>query len=152
MENYTIDRAHYRDAANLKAIEIECGLSPWTIEAYESEFGRPEAVLLAARTRESGIIGFLAGRIPLSEGGAAEIYNIGARPSFRRRKIGSMLLEEFRSLCVDRHISAIWLEVRATNHAAIEFYRAHGFVSDGSRPNFYSSPTEDAELMSWSLA
>lgn len=148
MEKYTIARAENRDVQDLKMIEVECGLSPWTVEAYESELGRPESIVFVARSVDNLISGFLAGRAPLGEEGVAEIFNIGILPRFRRERIGSMLIEEFRRICVDRGISVIWLEVRAKNRAAMEFYRSHGFVNNGVRRNFYSDPTEDAELMS----
>ncbi len=151
MEKYTICRAGLQDVNDLKRVEVECGLSPWTIAAYESELALPEGVILAARTADHETVGFLAGRISLIEGGVAEINNIGTLLRYRRDNVGSMLLETFRDMCSQSGASAIWLEVRSKNRAAIDFYGSHGFVFNGTRPNFYSDPTEDAKLMSLAL-
>ncbi len=39
------------------------------------------------------------------------------------------------------------LEVRASNLAALAFYRAQGFVETGRRIGYYTDPIEDAVLM-----
>jgi ribosomal-protein-alanine N-acetyltransferase len=63
-----------------------------------------------------------------------------------------MLIDQFRVICMERRISTIWLEVRSKNRAAIAFYESHGFHKKGVRPNFYSNPTEDADLMAITLS
>ena len=151
MEKYTIAPAGLQDIESLKRIELESGLSPWTEEAYKSEIERAGGVVLVARTEDGAIVGFLAGRKPVGEGDVAEIYNIGTLVNLRREKIGSMLFETFRELCLVAGGKVIWLEVRSKNHAAKEFYRSHGFVTTGTRPDFYSGPPDDAELMSLPL-
>jgi ribosomal-protein-alanine N-acetyltransferase len=45
----------------------------------------------------------------------------------------------------------VWLEARASNDEAINFYRSNGFEECGTRPNFYENPTEDAQLMTLKL-
>jgi len=37
--------------------------------------------------------------------------------------------------------------VRASNGAAIGFYRAQGFAETGRRPRYYADPEEDAILL-----
>jgi ribosomal-protein-alanine N-acetyltransferase len=146
-----ISRAQSKDIRDLKMIEIECGLSPWTIAGYESELKRGDSVILTARIKSKGLVGFLTGRIPLSSHTEAQINNLGTLPGFRKLGVGSALLREFQSICTGKLASVIWLEVRSSNRVAIAFYRTHGFVSAGVRPNFYTNPAEDAELMSLSL-
>jgi ribosomal-protein-alanine N-acetyltransferase len=150
VQKYVVADARPEDVYDLKRIETECGLSPWTIQAYESEFLRSDSIMLKAQGEDGEIFGFLVGRAP-RDNGDAEIYNLGTAPAFRRKGIASMLLREFRTVCVERRISAVWLEVRATNNGAIDFYRSHGFESKGIRRNFYSDPAEDAVLMALSL-
>jgi ribosomal-protein-alanine N-acetyltransferase len=142
---HTVGRVEPRDIPQIKKIEDECGLSPWTVEAYVTEQLHPDSVMLKAYLDDGTIVGFLAGRSPA--GGEAEILNIGTALAFQRKGIGSALIGEFRSICTERQVSAIWLEVRSSNIKAIDFYKSHGFVTKGRRPNFYSNPTEDADLM-----
>jgi [ribosomal protein S18]-alanine N-acetyltransferase len=129
----------------IKKIEEQCRLSPWTVDAYVTEQKHPYSVMLKAHLHDGTVVGFLAGRAPA--GGEGEILNIGTAVAFQRRGIGSGLIMEFRAICTERQVSAIWLEVRPTNREAINFYKSHGFIKRGMRPNFYSNPSEDADLM-----
>lgn len=146
---YAIARAGVRDVNDIKSIEVECGLSSWTLTGYRSELERDDAVILLARvvSDDNTAVGFIAGRVPLTSGGEAEVYNIATVSSHRRRGIGEKLLRGFLETCLERGASGIWLEVRATNKSSIDFYISQGFVSRGSRPNFYTNPVEDAQLM-----
>jgi ribosomal-protein-alanine N-acetyltransferase len=150
VRNYTIAKIGPDDIPDLKKLEVECQLSPWTIDAYKSEYGRSDSIMLKATSGDRNICGFIIGRARL-EGGEAEIYNLGVSPSDRRQGIATMLMREFRRICLERQIASIWLEVRAANEAAIEFYLSHGFIQKGVRPKFYSDPPDDAILMSASV-
>jgi ribosomal-protein-alanine N-acetyltransferase len=134
---------------DILSIQSECGLSPWTSRGYLAELRRPDAVMIAA-SLGGEVAGFLVGRTPLPTPASspdAEIYNIGTRPRFRRKGIGSALLASFLQICDERGTEAIWLDVRASNVAAKAFYLQHGFVKTGSRKGFYTHPDEDADLM-----
>ena len=136
------------DVKDLHEIEIACALSPWTLEGYLSEVVRQDCAAFIARTDTREAVGFMIGRVPLaSDGGAAEIFNIGILPDIRRRGIGNALLAEFLEVCRNRKVSEVWLEARASNLEAINFYRANGFEANGIRRKFYENPTEDAQLM-----
>jgi ribosomal-protein-alanine N-acetyltransferase len=150
VRSYAIANIRLDDIPDLKKLEVECQLSPWTIDAYEAEHGRSDSVMLKATDGDGNVCGFVIGRAPL-EGGDAEIYNLGVSPSDRRQGIATMLMLEFRRICLERQIASIWLEVRAANQAAIEFYLSHGFIQKGIRPKFYSDPPDDAILMSASV-
>jgi ribosomal-protein-alanine N-acetyltransferase len=54
--------------------------------------------------------------------------------------------------CRSHGVASVYLEVRRSNDAAIRLYRKHGFKSEGRRKNYYSSPVEDAVIMSLMLA
>lgn len=152
MERFTTATAQAGDLMEIKAIEVECGLSPWSLSAYESELERPDAILLIARTEAGEPVGFIVGTVPAAGARSqSEIHNIGTKKAYRGQGIGSMLIEQFRSACISRGVSTVWLEVRETNLTAINFYGSHGFVRDGIRRNFYSNPEEDAVLMSLRL-
>lgn len=73
-------------------------------------------------------------------GGEAELLNLAVRPEARRRGVGRALL----ALLAGRKV---WLEVRASNEAAIRFYQSQGFRVYGRRKSYYRNPEEDAVLM-----
>lgn len=73
-------------------------------------------------------------------GGEAELLNLAVRPEARRRGVGRALL----ALLAGRKV---WLEVRASNEAAIRFYESQGFRVCGRRKGYYRNPDEDAVLM-----
>jgi ribosomal-protein-alanine N-acetyltransferase len=84
--------------------------------------------------------------------GADEVHllNITVAPNFQRRGWGVHLLQTLIDWSQARSVHAIWLEVRASNHAAIALYQAHGFVQQGLRSNYYPlalHQREDAVVM-----
>ncbi len=84
--------------------------------------------------------------------GADEVHllNITVAPGVQRRGWGSHLLESLIDWSRAREVHAIWLEVRASNHAAIALYQAHGFVQQGVRKDYYPlalHQREDAVVM-----
>jgi ribosomal-protein-alanine acetyltransferase len=84
--------------------------------------------------------------------GADELHllNITVAPGFQRRGWGSHILQTLIGWARERGVHAIWLEVRASNHAGISLYQAHGFDLQGERKNYYplsSHQREDAVVM-----
>ena len=55
------------------------------------------------------------------------------------------LLEEAKK----QNLHSIYLEVRASNIAAVTLYEHAGFKEVGQRKNYYNNPREDARLMLW---
>lgn len=133
------------DVGRVKEIEIECGLSPWSIENYLTEIKSPNSHCAVARENNE-IDGFIVASLNSQEQ-IAEIYNIGVLFTKRGKGIGSALILELINKCRSRNITAAFLEVRESNTAAINFYLSKGFVSNGRRRHFYSNPVEDALLM-----
>ena len=48
---------------------------------------------------------------------------------------------------VDQVFEKVFLEVRASNEAALGLYRRFGFSEAGRRANYYERPREDALVM-----
>ena len=90
---------------------------------------------------ENSIAGFLVLRTVADD--EKEILNLAVAPEFRRRGIAKALfrhsLETFRG--------SIFLEVRASNEAAINLYKAMQFQQVSSRVKYYENPTETAIVM-----
>ena len=79
----------------------------------------------------------------------AEIIDIRVSEAYRRRGVGESLLtqcfEKFRS----SEIRTVFLEVSASNTAALALYEKLGFVTMGRRENYYKTAAgrEDALTM-----
>jgi ribosomal-protein-alanine acetyltransferase len=75
--------------------------------------------------------------------GEREILNLAVTPGFRRqgiaRALWNALQESFRG--------ATYLEVRASNLAAQEFYKSVGFEELTVRPGYYQNSSEPAIVM-----
>ena len=82
---------------------------------------------------------------------SSELGNIAVHPEFQGRGIGARLLEHNLSVCRGRDVAAVFLEVRASNHRAIELYQRYGFCGIGLRKRYYSRPVEDALIMKLEL-
>lgn len=59
--------------------------------------------------------------------------------AYRRRRIGSALLEQTARWALLHHIRHITLEMQTKNYPAIAFARSHGFVFCGYNDRYYSN-------------
>lgn len=73
---------------------------------------------------------------------ALEIMKIGTIPEFKRKGIGTLLIEESLKQKKD-----IFLEVRENNSIAREFYKKLLFEEIGKRKNYYPDTKEAAIIM-----
>jgi ribosomal-protein-alanine N-acetyltransferase len=74
------------------------------------------------------------------------VMNIAVDPDLRREGIGSALLAELYARAGDDS-AQFTLEVRRSNHAAIELYQRDGFRIAGLRRRYYQDNGEDALIM-----
>lgn len=121
--------------ADLSAIEEIQGQNP-TASQW------PAADYLGYRTLVADLDGAVAGflavlPVPPDE---IEILNLAVAPRFHRQGVGSALLKAAEG-------RVQFLDVRISNHAAIAFYRRHGFTKCGHRRRYYTRPVEDAIMM-----
>ena len=92
-------------------------------------------VVVAARIKEH-IIGYAAGECLSKSGG--HIVTIGVEESFRGRGVGSRLLEALESeLKAKCRTDRVFLEVKKTNRAAVEFYIKRGYRVAGLLKGYY---------------
>lgn len=123
----------------------ECFTIPWSEEGYRAELRRG-SICLTALEGET-VVGFLTASVVLDE---AEIGLVAVTEPARRNKTASALLEKLFSLCAERGVTVIHLEVRASNEGAVRLYERFGFIQDGLRRGYYRNPPEDALLYSLS--
>ncbi len=124
------------------------GLPQWTRENYMAALD-PDAVprriaLMVLGPDGTGMTGFLVASL-LPPQAELEIIAVDAR--FQRRGLARKLFEDLVYELGLAGVTEVVLEVRASNQAALEFYRVLGFVETWRRPRYYADPQEDAVLM-----
>jgi [ribosomal protein S18]-alanine N-acetyltransferase len=136
------------DAAAAVSLSLASpGASLWPVNAYVFE---PESGACGwVAVLEGEMAGFLVAQCAVDE---AEILNLVVAPALRRRGLATGLtstaFEGFRK----RGARRVFLEVRASNLAAIRFYEKIGFAAAGRRAAYYESPREDALCMALILS
>ena len=106
------------------------GTTPVTGPESSSGTASPGNAAAAAH----GKAGYACGVIAGDQG---EIQRICVLPGFRRRGIGTRLMQELRTAFFAAGCSEIFLEVRSKNTAARSLYEKLGYVAAGVRPDYY---------------
>lgn len=75
----------------------------------------------------------------------SELINLAVLPAHRQKGIAGALLERLFDLAREQNCTCMFLEVAASNTAAQNLYRKHGFEAVGKRVGFYAG--EDALLL-----
>lgn len=136
-----LSREHIREVARL---ERECFVEPWSEKSLEMLLGDSGFGIVALI--DDKVVGYGGVMIALDEG---QITDIAVSGEYRRRGIGMEIVKAMINESVTRGIATLYLEVRESNRAARELYRACGFDECGVRKNFYRRPTEAAVLMNY---
>lgn len=116
---------------------------PWSPETFMAALENPSTAILLAQGGDGAVLGYAVLSAVLDEG---NLDNIAVAPGCRRRGVADALLSALTGFGRE-NLSALMLEVRASNAPAIALYEKHGFVPVGRRKNYYDAPREDAILM-----
>lgn len=73
-----------------------------------------------------------------------DILSIVVKKDCQKNGIGSNLLHYVIDIAKEDNITEIFLEVRASNENAINFYEHHGFKNINTRKSYYPDNHEDA--------
>lgn len=142
MREYRIEplgRAHLSDVAQLETL---CFAQPWSETALELLL--TDAALGFVCLLDGHAVAYGGMLLAPDEG---QITNIAVHPDHRRRGLGALLMERLECAARARGFFQIALEVRVSNDVAIALYERTGYTVAGRRPNFYTSPREDALVM-----
>ncbi len=120
-------------------IECACFSHPWSKADLEAQLSLDTSHFLVAVCGEKAV-GYMGLQIFSGEG---YVTNVAVLPDFRRQGIAEMLIEKQ----LENDMNFISLEVRKSNLPAISLYKKLGFETVGIRPHFYTSPDEDAVIM-----
>jgi ribosomal-protein-alanine N-acetyltransferase len=127
----------------------------WPRSAYQaaiSSLGEPKRMAWVA-VHSGELVGFAIVRLLAPE---SELESIAIRADAQGCGFGSSLLstilQELKLARPETGVGQVDLEVRASNEAALGFYRQAGFREAGHRRRYYADPIEDAVLLRLDLA
>lgn len=144
------------DLPRVVEIEKDGFRHPWSRDLLERELShgwstvllgvedRPAALRQAQGDPIEVVVGFIVFWLVHDE---VHVLNIATAREERRRGVGRALMEEAAQAGRRRGATLATLEVRRSNVAAIELYRALGYRQVGVRPNYYAEEGEDAIVM-----
>jgi ribosomal-protein-alanine N-acetyltransferase len=139
----TLRQARDGDRAAITAIERASFTDAWPDRSFLALLSQSPEMLWVAEAG-GAVVGYWVGR---RIGDEAELQNLAVHPDWRGRGIGRALLEDFIATVGGDVDTVIFLEVRASNHAAIALYTAMGFAEIDRRKGYYAKPPEDAVVM-----
>ena len=116
----------------------------WSRRLLEEMCAASGTIALVAAAPDGTVLGYVCAQAVLDEG---NLDNMAVRPQSRRQGVGSALLEAMSRLAQKKGLRFLTLEVRASNAGAQALYIKHGYQPVGRRKHYYSSPKEDAILM-----
>lgn len=140
----TISSLETTDLPAAYHIEQRAHAFPWGEKTFASNQG--ERYLNFQLTQNGKMAAFAITQVVLDE---ATLFNIAVDPDYQRQGLGRVLLEHLIDELEKRGVATLWLEVRASNAAAIALYESLGFNEATIRRNYYPTTDgrEDAIIM-----
>ena len=140
----TISSLETTDLSAAYHIEQRAHTFPWSDKTLASNQG--ERYLNFQLTQNGKMAAFAITQVVLDE---ATLFNIAVDPDYQRQGLGRALLEHLIDELEKRGVATLWLEVRASNAAAIALYESLGFNEATIRRNYYPTTDgrEDAIIM-----
>ena len=134
-------RLTYGDLPAVLSIERRSFPAPWSLAMFVLEVSKPSGVCLAAVAGDE-VVGYL---VCSRYADVFHLMNVAIEPERRRLGIAARMID--RMLVEAGRDERYTLEVRVSNHGAIEMYEKLGFRRAGRRRRYYSDNGEDAMIM-----
>lgn len=144
MENYTIETMTLNDIKDVVSIENLSFSTPWSENAFELELTNNKHALYRVIKVNGKVIAYGGMWLLFDE---AHITNIAVHPEYRGCGFGNIIVEDMIKCCKNAEITAMTLEVRVGNEAAVNLYKKYGFVAVATRKGYYQDTGEDAIIM-----
>lgn len=117
-------------------IEQEAFPQPWPFSAFEQYVGRPGFLVAEAEA----VVGYVVSDTVTEYGRQlGHVKDLAVHEGHRRQGVGLALLTRAVQLLDAEDVSAVKLEVRENNDAAIDLYRGQGFEHRTTVRNYYSN-------------
>jgi ribosomal-protein-alanine N-acetyltransferase len=127
------------DVATVATIEAAAHVAPWTAVNFRDALAAGYGATVGEANQSIVAYGVL-----MFAPGEAQLLNLTVVDALRRRGIGRELLRRFLTYAAGLGADQCFLEVRASNEAAIGLYSAEGFVPVARRAGYYPASHADA--------
>jgi ribosomal-protein-alanine N-acetyltransferase len=137
------------DINGIWAIEKVSFLTPWSRFSFLAELGHSLSQTLVAGPsppQRWQVWGYLIYWVVADE---MHILNLAVHPQQRRQGLARRLLDTAMTRARELGAQVAWLEVRPSNHPALNLYQSLGFKKVGRRPRYYDDTQEDALLLAY---
>jgi len=143
-------RMRMRDLEAVLAVERAAYPSPWSEGIFQDSLSAGHYCLVLEQNLCRGLIGHGVMMLAVDE---CHLLNVCIHPSHQRQGLGRLLLRRLLAIARQRQATSAFLEVRASNQAALALYQAEGFNEIGLRRDYYPAPKgrEDAIVMGCAL-
>ena len=128
------------DAQEIEQIEKQSFSDAWSINSIQREINQKRIIIIKDN---DDILGYCIFMIAADEG---EILRIAVKENMRKRGIGKSLILSAVTQMKSEGCKYVFLEVRASNIAALQLYKSTGFEETGIRKGYYADNNEDAVL------
>jgi [ribosomal protein S18]-alanine N-acetyltransferase len=137
-----VTAAGFSEVKNIERLGQE---KPWSDDSLMSELANTNAFHFGIyKTTDRSLLAFMLSRIILDE---LHIHHLCTHPDFRRKGLARKLLNHVLASACSKGVNKAFLEVAASNSAAIALYKKTGFTNDFIREKYYSAG-DDAVVMS----
>lgn len=121
------------------------GAGGWSAETLWAELAAPDRAYVVAVGPDGALLGYagLAG----GHRADADVQTLAVAPAAQGTGLGRALLQRLLETARRRGATAVLLEVRADNAAALGLYTAAGFERVGVRRRYYQPEDVDAVVM-----
>ena len=144
-----IKKARTIDIDSVFKIECEQFPYPWKKSLFYAELSNSiSSFYLTILPESDEVVGYI---IFWLLGDALEIHKIAVKEEFKKKGVGSMMINFTQKVAMDHGIKKMFLEVRESNKTAAHFYDQLGFKKITCRKNYYQNPPEDAIIYSKSI-
>ena len=140
----SLQLANYKDLEQIVKIERDTNEHPWSLNNFKSSLDAGNSSIVLKK--ENTILGYAFFSIVATD---SHLLNIAVSRNYQGKGYGRKILEKVILQSSVLGATVIFLEVRISNHRAINFYEKFGFKRDAIRYEYYKgTPKEDALLMS----
>jgi ribosomal-protein-alanine N-acetyltransferase len=145
-QTMSYEKMESNDLPEVLFMEAASSLNPWSKAMFIEEMQNPFAHCFITKRKEASkhlVMGFICFRMV---GDESELFKICVHPQYRQLGIGKNMMQFYIDFCYKAEIKDYYLEVNASNQAAIHLYQMFSYQPVGTRKKFYQSKF-DALLM-----
>lgn len=134
-----------RDMPEVLEIEKSSFEFPWSEEDFIRCLRQRNCIGMVAEYDEC-VVGFMIYELHKNQ---LHVLNFAVRPDFRRRAVGTQMVDKLIGKLSQQRRNRVVLEIRETNLAAQLFFRRADFRAVSVLRDYYDDSTEDAYVMQY---